>query len=367
VRVVTVIPSLRATGGLERVATTLAVGVVERVERLVVCFALPGPFEAPLRDAGIDLVRIERPAPSLRGQLWAPLQLARIFRRERPDVVHAHNPAAAAAVSTARLVSGRRDAAIVTSFHGGPNEQARLASLVLGATSDLVVGVGPTSTRALGLPPGRTVTVLNAVDAEPGRSREEVRRSLGAEDAELVVNVGRYFGLKNQALLLDVLAEIAPRHPRLRALLVGAGPLEDDLRARVRQLGLEGVVDITGERRDVLDLVAAADVFVLSSDTEALPLALLEAMTLGRPVCSTAVGSIPDVVADGVSGLLVPPRDSGALAAAIERLLGDPEGAARLGEAGRRDIVRRFSVEEMVERTLIVYEDAARARRNHVP
>jgi glycosyltransferase involved in cell wall biosynthesis len=365
VRVVTVIPSMQAIGGLERVGTTLALEIAPRVERLTVCYAHPGPFEQPIRDAGIELVRIRRPSPPPHRLLPAAVDLARVLRRERPDVVHAHNPAAGVAARIARTLARLPGTAIVASFHGVHFEWARFTRVTVRA-ADVVIGVGPTSTQGLGLPPGRAVTVPNAVVAAPVREAAEVRAELGAADAQLVVNVARYVGLKNQRLLLDALARLAPERPRLRAALVGEGELRGELEAHAERLGLADRVSLLGFRADAVDVIAAADVFALSSDSEALPLTLLEAMTHGRPVVSTAVGSIPDAVADGESALLVPPGDVDAFSAALARLLDDPQLAARLGAAGRETVERRYSVGRMVERTMAVYESAIARRRRLV-
>lgn len=350
-----VIASLGATGGLERVATTLALGLAPRVERLVVCFARQGPFEQDLRDAGIELVRIHRPKPRLDRLLRSTAGLTQVLRRERPDVVHAHNPAAGLAAALARRASGSGRTAIVTSYHGLTGGNVGVAARLL-RTSDLVIGVGASSTQALeehGLT--RTTTIPNAVTAAPQRTAAEVRAELGAPDGvPLVVSVGRYVPVKNQALLLAALGRLGRPY---RAVVVGAGPLEDELRAAA-----PAEVSVTGPRGDAVDVIAAADVFVLSSDSEGLPLVLLEAMALGRPIVSTAVGSIPDAVRDGVSALLVPPGDAGALSAAIRSVLDDPELAARLG-AGALAASAEFSVDAMVERTLAAYASAVERRR----
>jgi glycosyltransferase involved in cell wall biosynthesis len=353
-RVVMVIPSLGGTGGLERVATTLAVGIAPRVTRLVVCFARSGPHEQTLRDAGIELVRIRRPRPRPDKLLLSTAGLARVLRRERPDVVHAHNPVPCISAVLARLLSGSRQAAVVASYHGLTRGRVDIAALLL-ARSDLVIGVGAGSTQALeahGLT--STTTIPNAALAQPQRSAREVRAELGAEGVPLILSVGRYVAVKNQLLLLTALAQVDRPY---RAAIVGTGPLETVLRERAPES-----VTITGPRADAIDLVAAADMFVLSSDSEGLPLALLEAMVLGRPVVATAVGSIPDAVRDGDSALLVPPGDADALAAAIRRLLDDPDLAARLGAAAHL-ASREFSVETMIDRTLAAYAAAVERRQ----
>jgi glycosyltransferase involved in cell wall biosynthesis len=365
-----VIPSLGGTGGLERVASQLALGLRPRVDELVVCFARRGPYEDLLRDAGVQLVRIHRPRPRPDRMARSIGGLTRVLRAERPDVVHAHNPAAGFAAAVARGLSRSTGSAIVTTFHGLTADRLGSAARLLDRTSDAVISVGVTSTRLLeeaGLPPGRATTIENAVSVVPGRAPAEVRAELAAVDRELVVNVGRYVPEKNQELLLNALALLADRRPRLRALLVGTGPLEETLRAQVRALGLENVVHLTGPRADAVDIIAAADVLAVSSRSEGLPLVVLEAMSLARPIVTTDVGSIPDAIESGRTGLIVPSEDPEAFADALARVLDDAGFAARLGAAAQTDAAERFSVEAMTERTLEVYESAVAARRGRRP
>jgi glycosyltransferase involved in cell wall biosynthesis len=232
-------------------------------------------------------------------------------------------------------------------------------------SSDLVVGVGPETTRSLndaGLSPSRTTTVYNAVDAHVDRSRAEVRRELDVEDAELLVTVGRYAPEKDHALLLDAIARLAPTRPRLRALVIGGGPLEEALRRRVDELGLHAVVQLLGSREDAVAIAAAADVFALSSESEGLPLALLEAMVVGTAVVSTAVGGVGDAIRDGETGLLVPHGDPDALAAAVERLLDDERLRQRLVAAAREHVGERASPQAMIDRYAAIYLALAERR-----
>ena len=363
-RVVQLIPSLW-TGGLERVASALTLELRDRVERIVVATSGGEPFEAMLREEGVELVRIARPYPRPVALTRATAGLIPLLRRERPDVVHAHNPGAGVAAALARRLA-RVDTAIVTTYHGVMPGRLGRASKVLAATSDVVVAVAPAATEALvelGLPRERSATVLNAVEPVPRRGAPDVRAEFGAEDAELVVTVGRYAPEKNHALLLAALARLADRRPRLRGLLVGVGELEDELRAEVRRLGLDGRVTVTGERADAIDLTAAADVFALSSDWEGLPLAILEALALGTPVVSTRVGGIPDAVRHEETGLLVPPRDPEALAAALERVLDDAALREHLGRSGRAFAAAELGEAAMAERYLEIYSSAVAARR----
>ena len=363
-RVLQVIPVLYV-GGLERVATTLTIGLSSRVERVVVCSHGGDPFATVLAAAGIEILPIPRPRPRPKALLLSAFAISRALRRERPHVVHAHNPAAGIAAWLARLIARMPRVPIVTTYHGVVPGRVSLASRVLAATSNVVVGVGPTSTRALvdaGLEPTHARTIHNAVAPDPQRGSAEVREEFAA-DAGLIVTVGRYVDEKNQALLLQAVARIAPDFPGLRVLIVGDGPLEPDLRSLVSSLGLGEVATITGERTDAVDLTAAADVFVLSSDSEGLPLVLLEAMSLGTTVVSTDAGGTGDVVEDERSGLLVPTRDVDALADALRRLLAEPELRARLAATAREAVASTSSPEVMVSAYLALYQELVERRR----
>jgi glycosyltransferase involved in cell wall biosynthesis len=234
-------------------------------------------------------------------------------------------------------------------------------------TSDLVVGVGPTASRALqeiGLPPDRSATVYNAFSLQSTRDREEVRLEFHVpDDAELVVTVGRYSNEKNQMLLLRALAILAPKRPSLRALIVGVGTLEADLQQATVTLGISDRAQVTGPRADAHDIIRAADVFALSSTSEGFPLVVLEAMALGVPVVSTAVGGVGDSVIDGETGLLVPSGDAEALASAISQLLDDKELSLRLATAARSWTEETCAEEAMIARYLELYVEAVSRRR----
>ena len=220
-----------------------------------------------------------------------------------------------------------------------------------------------TALVAAGVPRERTATIPNAVAPVPARPAADVRAEFGAEGRDLVVTVGRYTAQKNQAVLLEALARLpTERRSRVRALLVGVGELEDDLRSAVATLGLGDTATVVGERFDAVDITAAADVFVLSSDWEGLPLALLEAMSLGRAIVATSVDGIADALQDDVSGVLVPPRDPEALAAALDRVLADPSLRASLAAGAAERARTVFSEEAMAVRYLELFGSARDAR-----
>jgi glycosyltransferase involved in cell wall biosynthesis len=357
-----------SVGGAQRHATALTLGLDGRVERIVLCTSGGEHFRPPLVAAGIPIERIPRPKPQPHKLVPAAIALAAVLRRERPHLVHAWNPGAVGAAALARVLARCPDVALIGSYHGVPGRPVARAARVFALTADLVVACGPLPAAELleaGLPASRVVAINNAVDAVSARSALEVRNEFGLNGDEVVVTVGRYAEEKNQALLIDALAELAPRRPRLRALVVGEGPLEGALRERIAARGLTGIAQVTGPRLDSVDIMAAADVFALSSSSEALPFVVLEAMSVCCPIVATAVGGIPDVVQHERTGLLVAKDDRSGLAAGIERLLDERALARALAANAEQLVEQKFSLETMVERYAAVYESvvAARARR----
>jgi glycosyltransferase involved in cell wall biosynthesis len=186
--------------------------------------------------------------------------------------------------------------------------------------------------------------------------RRELRRHLGlAEDARLIVYTGRLIRGKGLETLVEAFAKVAARDPRARLLLVGSGAgqalsVEGDLRRRVEEQGLASRVALPGRVEDVAGRLRAADLFVFPSEFEALGISLVEAAACGLPAVGTRTGGIVDVIEDGRSGLLVPPADSAALAAAISALLEDAARRSALGLRAREVALLRFDAEDALER-----------------
>jgi glycosyltransferase involved in cell wall biosynthesis len=167
---------------------------------------------------------------------------------------------------------------------------------------------------------------------------------------------------KDHRNLIAAAAQLAAARPDVRFLLVGEGELRPEIELQVNNLRLRDIIILVGFRSDIPQLLAAMDVVVLASHHEGLGTSLLDAMAMARPVVATAVGGIPEIVIEGETGRLVPPRDPVALADALLALVADAALRARLGAAGRKRLLERFSAEAMVERTESVYR-ALLARR----
>ena len=193
--------------------------------------------------------------------------------------------------------------------------------------------------------------------------RIATRAALGLRDEPAILTLARLDDQKGHRHLIDALAIAARHQPNLVALLAGEGALEHRLRAQCATLGLTDRVRFLGYRRDVPELLEAADMVVLPSLYEGLPLVAIEALAAGRPMVATEVDGTPEVVIHERTGLLVPPANPVALAAAIERLLDNPELASRLAADGRKFAHENFAVQRQIEQTAALYSELTGARR----
>ncbi|GAA4841813.1 glycosyltransferase [Kitasatospora terrestris] len=271
------------------------------------------------------------------GALW-PWRLRSLLAERRYDLVHSHMPVPAVA---ARLLTlGPRGARLVHTEHNvweRYRTPTRWANALTYRRNDAVIAVSHAVAGTIGRRrPGDWVTVVHhgpdlAGAPEGPAARSAAREALGLpQDAVVIGTVGNLTAKKDQATLLAAFAQLRREHPSAALVLIGAGPLEQQLRS---QAG-ESVV-FAGSRPDVPALLPGLDVFTLSSRAEGLPVALMEAMTSGLPSVVTRVGGMPEVLDDGEQGYLVPPGDPAALAAALGRLVGDGGLRERLGSAAR--------------------------------
>ena len=309
-------------------------------------------------------------AIAMRGtwDLPSAFALARLHRGVRPDVVHWHAARAHAlgamasilAPGPARVLSRRVDFPVRRSLGS-----RLLWSLPVEAIAAISNGVKEALVRS-GVAGERIRVVPSGIDLSPFDTvapaaavadRSTVRAKLGIEsETVLALQAAALAPHKSQTDLLKAAALARREAPTLRIWIAGDGPLRPELEAEHEALGLGTVVRFLGFREDVNDLLRAADLFVVSSYLEGMGTATLDAMASGLPVVATRVGGIPEIVDDGVSGILVPARDPKALAEAMLRLAKDPGLRARLGEAGRV-CVRAFSADRTEELTRAMYEE----------
>lgn len=305
-------------------------------------------------------------------------RLTALLREQRTDVINGHNPTGALYGTLAGRLAGVP--ALVRTEHsihypGRGSRFYRPVELLLTALTDRVICVCEAS-RASHAPrfpwaSGRFVTVANGIsELAQAPDREAARAALGlSADARVALTVGSLTPQKAQDVLLRAFAMTAREVPGAVLLIAGEGRLESELRALHGSLGLGDRVRFLGPRRDVEALMAACDVFVLSSRREGLSITLLEAMRAGRACVATGVGGNPEAVADGETGRIVPVGDAPALAGALSALLADAGACERAGAAGERRFRTRFTAARMVAETERIYHEAltARGRAGDVP
>lgn len=295
-------------------------------------------------------------------------RLAAYFRLERFDVVHTHLTYANILGPLAGKLAG---VPVVASLHNTRTDESRLAfsirqqletwALRFGAHS--VIGVGPSVAEAnAGILGGRALEIVpNAVmpvPPLPPDEREAMRVALcGRADRPLLIAVGRLWPQKAYPTLIEAMAKLVPAYPDLALVIAGGGELYDALAAHIDRLNLRENVYLLGPRDDVPRLLGASDLFVLPSDFEGLPVAMLEAMSAGLPVVATQVGDIPGVITDEV-GLLVPRQRPDLLAEALDTMLSDPERRLAYGRAGQALIAERYTPETWYERLMSIYTAA---------
>ncbi len=347
-------------GGAERMLATLAAGLQAAGSENVVVAPAGGEgwLAQELRGTGVrvELFRQDRAlSPTFARWLTATL------RRHRIALAHSHEFTMAVYGAWAARRAGIPH---LFTMHGSRYYAGRLrrrvAMRLAVELSGSVVAVSQSLkghlSRDLWMRASRIATIPNGArltTVAQSSLREELK--LGNGD-QLAVTIGNLYPVKGHGFLLEALALLATRYPRLHVAIAGRGELEGPLRARARGLRVDERFHLLGLRSDIGNLLAAADVFVLPSLSEGLPLALLEAMLAERPIVATAVGEVPTVLMDGRAGVLVPPGDAAALASALARLLADPGQARRLSAAAVVRAAEAYSLSQMLERYRSLYE-----------
>jgi len=355
--------------GAEVQVATVASYLVERPDvRLTAVLLNDGPLARELRRLGVSVTVIDE---HQHNAVEIVISLTRYLRDHPVDVVHTHRYKDTVLGACAAKLAGVP--CVIRTVHGWSEALSgwdwmkfqvydTLDTVILRCFADRIIAVSRRVADRLeesGHNPAAVVPLHNGVvlhHVRPARARDEVRQAIGiGQDAPLIGTVGRLAPVKGQAHFLQAARLMLAREPEARFLIVGNGPLKTDLINTATGLGIDRACLFLGARTDVYDLVSAMDVFVLSSLDEGIPMALLEAMALARPVVATAVGGVPEVVAHRRTGLLVPPRDDRALAEACLDLLANRRWAETLGARARHKVEDEFSYERHGQALVATY------------
>ena len=341
-------------GGLENGVVNVVNGLdPAQFRSSICCLKSSGPFAARIQRGDVQVHSMGHD----RGNDWRlPLRLARLFRATGTDIVHTRNAEAFFYAGIGARLAGIP--VLLHSEHGRTFDDRAMRLYAQRLLSRWAHGIFAVSgqlrddlVRYVGLRPSQVDVLHNGVDqGRFGRAdRDVARRLLGLDPATLVVgSVGRLVAVKNYALLLRAFAAL--RRDDAVLLLAGEGPERASLQQLAQGLGVASRTRLLGHREDVPTVLATLDVFALSSRSEGMSNTLLEAMAAGLPIVATRVGGNPEIVRDGVDGLLADDDDAQAFAGALRDLAEQPERRAAMGASGRDRVATEFSIEAMVDR-----------------
>jgi glycosyltransferase involved in cell wall biosynthesis len=332
-----------------------------------------GPTEGSMRylaeERGVETLIIPEMGREIswKDDIVALWKLMVLMRREKQDIIHTHTAKAGTLGRIAALIAlfGRRKRLYHT-FHGHifhsyfsplKTKVFMVIERLLGRYSDRLIAVSENTKQELvayKIAPEPKISVIPlGLDLDPfaacERFRGELRKELGFdEDTILIGLVARLVPVKGICYFLEAVQCIAERNPRVRVVIVGDGELRQDLESQAQALGLTEVARFIGYRKDLARIYADLDIVALSSLNEGLPVSIIEAMSSGCVVVSTAVGGVPNLITEGETGFLAPPRNSVAYAQALQKALDAPECWAEIGKRARASALSRFHISRLV-------------------
>lgn len=330
--------------------------VLSRLGHRVLIAARPGePLAQRAAALGIPVVAV---APATELDPRAAIALRRAIRRERVDIVHSHT---AHGVSLGAMACLATDARLVITRHSDFRLRSNIGTRWKYGRVDGLIAISSASKNAMvasGLPAESITIVRGGSDQSMPLvpANRETLEALGVPTGSpLVVQVSQLVQHKDPLTFVAAIDVARAKVPSLRAVLVGDGPLRAEVERAVVERSLHNHIRVAGYRTDADALLASADLVTLSSEEDALPSVLFDALFCGKPICATAAGGVPEIIENGVSGLLSPVHEGAALGSAIARVLANPTLAASLS-AGARRRASEFSIERSVGRTIAVYE-----------
>lgn len=387
------VPANAGYAGMPLHVLALARGLAERGHDVEVLSMSDGPTAGKFEAAGLRVTTVPALGRKMNRNLLTILKAERFVRdtiaSSRPDIVHSHGP-------RAHLFSGlalrRSNMPLVATAHGSftqftlghENEFGYLRrhareleymgmDWLTGRLADRFVAVSEATRHDLvngaHVPPSKVTVIHNGIEEQlvSEERKSAVRLEFGlSQSQKLVLYVGRLAFHKGVRYLTEAAETLAAQVPEARFVLVGEGPMEDELMRRAERSPLAGKVSLTGRRTDAVEIIAASDLFVLPSLSEGLPLTLIEAAMCGKAMVAARTGGVPDLVREGETGLLVPPHDPLALARAIRQLLADDAARERMGAAARSLWENVFSLDKMIDRMEVLYKNLVDIRRSEL-
>ncbi len=364
-----------AEGGMLKHLLDL-IGRLDRERFTPIVLSPPGNnLEEPLERLGIELIEVDiADKPNLARDVGSIARLATALTAVGPDIIHAHSNKAALLVEMAAR-RGSLDAAVVFSVHNFPSYRGTgglkraISSLALRRVingAEVVIAVSQSLKDSLveheRVDISKITVVHNGIDSgtfHPVKEAEtrRLRDALGlAPNTPVVGTVGRLIPSKGMDVLIQAAPELVHKFPGLKIIIVGSGPMQQSLRSTAAGLGLSRDIVFTGHVAELLPYYALFDVFALPTTAEAFGMTAVEAMLAGCPVVASRTGGLSEIIANRETGLLVPPGDSGALAAAIRAQLTDTRAARKMAARAQTVAREQFSLTRMVAETEAIYD-----------
>lgn len=350
-------------GGMERMIMELCRHVDPARFRLsICCISHRGPLADEMEAEGVKVIYCAD--QSRRGKYLRGMELARIFQENQVDLLHTHHmPAFIDSTIGARLA---KVPILINTDHCKKYPLPRHWQVLEKTASlfaDTIVAVSEHTRQDLiryqKIAPKKLQVIYNGMDIKLTRKETpaQIREEFGFTPDDVIVGtVGRLEAQKGLALLVDAIPSVVRRVPTAKFLIVGGGSEQQQLLERAERLGVRDRLVITGWRRDAIDLMQVFECFAQTSVFEGMPMALIEAMALSKPIVATAVGGVAEVVEHGVTGELVRSRDAQAVADAIAKVVADRTVARRTGAAGRARFEERFTARAMVTQYERLYD-----------
>jgi glycosyltransferase involved in cell wall biosynthesis len=338
-------------------------------------FCCLGPKEemgTEIEKLGIDFIALN----SKRYHKFSPkimINLYQLMKKRHIHVVRAHKYRASLYGRVAAFFA--RIPVVITSVHGNYRKdlrpERRIANRILSRVTDKIVAVSESIKEDIirydKIDPSKILVIHNGVDilkfAPDGRFHD-IRKEFAITDSDVVIGfIGRLVPAKGIEYLIDAFSHLVSELKNIKLLIVGQGSLLDRLRERTHEHGINGSVLFTGERHDIPDILSGIDIFVMPSVAEGLPNSLLEAMAMRKPIIATSVGGIPEVIRNGINGLLVPPRNAESIITAIKKLLDKRHLAKKMGQSARYFVEENLSIQATTRKWESLYISLLKEKR----
>ena len=303
--------------------------------------------------------------------LWNPKSIVRLFqfiRQKNFDIVHVHSQEAGVMARFVAKIAGAKKIVYTPQCtnirHKNLYWLYRVLEKLFSYFTDMIISVSEYDRERIiqwGIPPSKVVTIYNAIESEGKNILNNCAakvQSLGLDDkAPLVMQVGRLSHQKNPLMFIEGASKVTRQIPECQFVLIGEGPLRDEVESYIQVLGIEENVFCLGWQENAKDLIALADIITLTSRWEGLPHVLLEAMACSRPIISTQVNGCSELVQHGFNGYLVPENDVDSWVSYVLDLLKDQEKAIKMGESGKARLKEMFSFQQMINKTEKLYDN----------